>query len=287
MSPKTRLNALIVALVAAVVCVLSTLYLYGLADAKFRDMTEIARISAEQVKIYLLQRVREYSLQQPATNLEESKLIWRQMVRNDAALTNFLIGTIASSSSVVEILVADEQGIAVAGSNQARIDKRVMPIADLGAWSRRGAIKKLWELRAGSRDFELKVPLGVAGEDQPVFTIHVMLSTVLLRNAVMPQVRNLAAISLLCIIISAVVAGLLSNLAARPLVKVSAMIDSIVSERQRRSPASGSPRSRAGHAPVQTLTAGRTDSRGRGGYIRSARQRGADAGAAGRCGLAV
>ena len=72
MSPKTRLNALIVALVAAVVCVLSTLYLYGLADAKFRDMTEIARISAEQVKIYLLQRVREYSLQQPEGRRRQS-----------------------------------------------------------------------------------------------------------------------------------------------------------------------------------------------------------------------
>ena len=45
MSPKTRLSVLIVALVTTVVVVLSTLYLYGLTEAKFRDVTEGAGVA--------------------------------------------------------------------------------------------------------------------------------------------------------------------------------------------------------------------------------------------------
>lgn len=229
MSPKTRLSVLIVALVATVVVVLSTLYLYGLTDAKFRDMTEIARISAEQVKTYLLQRIQEYSAGRPSADLEESKQLWRDRVREDSTLASFLIGTIASSGSVVEIQITDEQGIAVAGSNPGRLGDRLAPVRELGDWSRQSAWRKLGDVLAGSQDLELQVPLGVAGEQTPVFTIHVVLSTVLLRDAVVPQVRGLALISLLSVVVAALVAGLLSNLAARPLARVSEMIDSIAS----------------------------------------------------------
>jgi len=227
MSPKTRLSVLIVLLVATMVVVLSTFYLGGLTEAKFEDTVEVARITGEQVKIYMLERIAGYSADPPPATLEASIEMWRQSVSVDQQLGNFLIAAVASATSVAEIAITDSGGVEVAGSNPSRLDQVVTPAPELSEWAGQSAWQKLAQVLTSSEDLELRVPLGVAGETEPVFTIRVILSTVLLRNAVVPQVRNLAVISLLCVVVATVVAGLLANLAARPLERVSEMIDNI------------------------------------------------------------
>lgn len=225
MAPKTRLTLLIVALVGVVVLLLSSLYLNGLTQAKFQDVLEIAEISAEQVKTYVLQRV---VTEPPAESVQEAKEAWQRLVREDQQMTPFLVRTIASSGSVVEILISDEHGKVVAASNRERLDQTIPRAADLREWSRQRTWRKLWEvLTAPPEDLELSVPLGVEATGEPVFLVRVIVSPVLVRSAVVPQVRRLAIVSLLCLVVSALAAGLLSNLAARPLEQVSRMIDLI------------------------------------------------------------
>jgi len=227
MAPRTRLSLLIVALVGVVALALSGLYLHGLAEAKFEDVLELARISGEQVKTCLLQRVREQSAQAAPAGLEEAKTLWRRLVREDLGLSSFLVSTIASSGSVVEILVSDQEGAVVAASNPERLDRPAPRVAGLLEWGRQGALRKLHEVLSSARDLELRVPLGVAPTDPPVFTIRVVVSSVLLRDAVVPQLRSLAVVSLLGLVLAAFLAGLISSLAARPLVRLSRMIDLI------------------------------------------------------------
>jgi len=227
MSPKTRLTALIVALVATVVVVLSALYLGGLTEAKFADTVEIARITGEQVKTYLLERIAGYTSDPPPSGLEESKQMWRRRIVEDEQLQDFLIGAIASASSVAEIVIVDSEEIAINGSNPARFEEVAAPVPELAGWAEQNEWRKLGQVLTTSEDLELSVPLGVVGEAQPVFTIRVILSTVLLRGAVVPQVRNLAFVSLLCMVVATLAAALLANLAGRPLERVAEMIDSI------------------------------------------------------------
>ena len=227
MAPRTRLSLLIVALVGVVAAVLSALYLHELAQAKFEDVLELARVSGEQVKASLLERVREGSAQQAFASLEETKQRWRQLVRQDAELAAFLVATIASSGSVVEILITDENAVVVSASNPLRLDQPAPAVPGLLAWRSQGAFQKLFQVLSSARDWELRVPLGVGQTNQPVFTIHVVVSSVLLRNAVVPQLKSLALVSLIGLMLSAVLAGLISNRAARPLERLSKMIDLI------------------------------------------------------------
>lgn len=227
MAPRTRLSLLIVAVVGVVAALLSGLYLQGLAEAKFDGVLELTRVSGEQVKTYLLQRVREGSAQQAFTSLEETKQMWRRLVQQDTGLASFLVATIASSGSVVEILITDDNRVVVSASNPLRLGQTAPGAPSLLEWRRQGAFRKLFQVLSSARDLELRVPLGVGQTDQPVFTIRVVVSSVLLRNAVVPQLENLALVSLLGLVLSAFLAGLISNRAARPLERLAAMIDLI------------------------------------------------------------
>lgn len=222
-----RLSLLIVAVVGVVALSLSGLYLYSLAEAKFEDVLEVARVSGEQVKTYLLQRVREGSAQPAFTGPEDIKLRWRRLVHQDAELASFLVSTIASSASVVEILIADQTGVVVSASNPLRRDQAAPAVPSLLGWRRQGAFQKLYQVLSSARDLELTVPLGIGQTGPPVFTIHVVVSSVLLRNAVVPPLRSLALVSLLGLVLAAFLAGLISNRAARPLERLSELIDLI------------------------------------------------------------
>ncbi|MCW5976887.1 MAG: hypothetical protein KIT09_02360 [Bryobacteraceae bacterium] len=231
MQPKTRLTLLIVALVATVVLLLSSLYLYSLAGSRFQDVMGNSRVAAEQVKNYLLQRVREQTRLLPPAGLEETKLMWRQFVRDDPLFTSFLVGTIASSSGVVEIFITDGEGTVLSTSNPMRLDHKAAAGRSLEAWSEQSTWRKLWQILTSNVDYELLVPLGTPRTNEVLFTVRVLVSPVLLRSLVLPQLRGLALVSLLSIVGSAVAAGILANIAARPLRRVSQMIDLIAQGR--------------------------------------------------------
>jgi PAS domain S-box-containing protein len=221
------LTLLIVAMVGAVVVALSSLYLRELFQAKLEDLMRIAAVSGEHVKTYVLQRVREAPSESPQADLGETKRAWRRLVREDPRLTPFLIGAIASSGAVVEILISYEDGKVIASSNPAQVDHMVPRVASVEEWSKQSAWRKLWQVLTSLRDLELTVPLGEAATGDPIFTIHVIVSTVLLRDAIAPQVRSLVTVSLLCLVVSGLFAALLSQVAGRPLEKVEQMIDQI------------------------------------------------------------
>ncbi len=227
MRPRTRLTLVIVAMVGAVVVALSSLYLQALIGIKLDDTIEIARVSAEQVKSYVLERVRRAGPEAPGASLEEAKRRWVRLVREDPQLPAFLIRTVASSAAVVEILVSGDEGRVIASSNPAQVDEPAPRMTPLMEWSRMSTSRKLWQVLGPLRDLELRVPLGAAPAGQAVFTIHVVLSTALLRDAIVPELTKLAALSLACLLVSAGAAGLLARRAARPLEQVAAMIDQL------------------------------------------------------------
>lgn len=227
LKPKTRLTLQIVAIVAATAAVLSGVYLERLLESKLGDLIRVAQLSGEQVKNHLIRRVLEQSRDASQTDLAETKRRWLRLVREDPLLPPLLIGTIASSGAVVEILISYEDGRVIAASNPARLAKPAPPAASLRDWSRQSVWRKLWQVLTSQRDLELRVPLGVAATGPPVFTVHVIVSTVLLREAVVPELRSLAAVSLLCLLASTVLAALLARIAGRPLERVEQIIDQI------------------------------------------------------------
>jgi nitrogen-specific signal transduction histidine kinase len=227
MTPKARLTFSITALAGAVAVALSVLALYWLTQARTREVYEVARVSAEAVKTYLLQRVPERAVLPPGAGIEEAKLAWQQAARDDLQLEQYLISAVAASSTLVEVLIASGTHEVLASSNPSRLDRTVPPGDDLETWTQLPPWESFRQLLSPARDLEHSIPLAAGGSSEPVFNIRVLVSTALVRDAVMPQIRNLALAGLLCLVGAAALAGLLANIAARPLVRVSELIDRI------------------------------------------------------------
>ena len=227
MPPKTRLTVSVVGLTAAVAVTLSVLYLHSLTDARFQEVAGVARMSALSVRTYLVQRLAEKAPPPAGATVEEAVAGWRRAVREDAGLRSFLVATLAGSPSLVEIFVSGPDGRVLTGSNPARAGGPKPDLPDLEDWLRLPLADRLRQVFAPARDLELYTPLGVAGSSRPVLGVHVVVSTALVRQAVAPQIQRLGLLALVAVVFSGLIAALLANLAARPLERVSQLIDLI------------------------------------------------------------
>jgi hypothetical protein len=229
MSLKTRLRIAVIGLVVTLVIALSALNVDGVVGAVFKNSLERAQMTALDVRNFLLLRVRDQAARrvpQPAS-LEERKALWSGIIQQDAELSLMLEKTMAAANGIVEIQVAGENGQILASSNPARIGGPTLPLPSFTAWQRESLPRKLNEILSKRQDYEISDPIGVRGQEWPIFTVRVLISSVLLRDAVLPQLRNLVIVSLVSLLVSVLLAVVFSNVALRPLVWVGEAIDHI------------------------------------------------------------
>jgi hypothetical protein len=219
MSLTTRLRLFITILMVAVLSALSAMHLYYLGSATFDDVLRRTEMHAQQLKWFLNQRIRDrMASREPPASLAE-------LVANDPEIADSLETWAASSQVIVEILVADERGRILADSIPARKGSRVYALPDFNQWARKNPWGRLFEIFSQRRDYEVKLPLGAAG--QTVLTIKVVLSSVLLRDMLFPQVRSIGLIFFAALLLSMMLAVAVSHLALRPLASISQTIDRI------------------------------------------------------------
>jgi signal transduction histidine kinase len=228
-SLKTRLRLFIILLMVSVVSALSTLYVYSLGSFTFEDVLQRAEVSGQFVQSFMLQRLREQMAQMPPPrDLEETKRLWTGIVAADADLAHFLDSATANSKFIIEILIADENGSIIADSIPTRIGSRMYTLPDLAQWVKKSPWGKLLEIFSKRRDYEVTIPIGIPNlQPKPVFTIKVVLSSVLLRQVVLPQIQNIVLIFLAALMLSMLLAVVVSNLLLRPLDTISQAIDRI------------------------------------------------------------
>ncbi|MCC7234965.1 MAG: hypothetical protein IT163_06665 [Bryobacterales bacterium] len=229
MSLKKQLRIAIVLLVTLLVFAQCVVSLHIAAAANFNDAFERAQAIAQQVRHLVEQRVNEQAraVQPPPATYEATKRLWERIVDDDLALPELLEKTMASSNAVIEILICDENSRVLAASTPSRVHLPFDPLPAFSEWKERSLWDRLGEVLGGRRDYAIVVPLGASDIHKPVLTIHVVVSTVLLRNAIMPQVRSLVVVSALSLLTSIVLAIIFSNLIVTPVVRLGKRIDSI------------------------------------------------------------
>ncbi|MEP7365497.1 MAG: ATP-binding protein [Acidobacteriota bacterium] len=229
MSLKTRLRISIVTLVTLLVFAQCVVSLRIAAEANFNDAHERAQAIALQVRYFVEQRVNEQAQQvtPPPVTIEATKRLWERIVDEDLALPMLLEKTMASSNAIIEILVCDENSRALAASTPSRVHTVFEALPAFSEWKERPLWERLGEVLGGRKDYDIVVPLGVEGMSKPVLSIHVVVSTVLLRSAIMPQVRSLVVVSALSLLASIILAGIVSNVIFSSLERLSKRIESI------------------------------------------------------------
>lgn len=227
MSLKTRLRLFIVLLMFSVVSALSLVHLYTLGANGFEDALQRAQMTAQDVNSVVMQRLREDVPTLPPEQRRDTAL-WGDLLKADPALTSFLRATASTSTkAIVEIYVAEASGRIVAASLGFRVGQQATPVTDFEAWAKKSPWRKLAEIFYQRRDYGVSVPLGEKGQKTPLFNIQVVLSSVLLRQIVLPQVRSIALIFLAALLLSMLLAVSVSNLVLKPLDNISQAIDRI------------------------------------------------------------
>ena len=229
MSLKNRLRLSIVAIVVTVVLALSVLHVRSVIESRFQDGLELATIGSMLVESFILQIVDEKTADyQPAPEtLEDVKKVWSEIVEQDPGLAGLLQKLTGSSPVIVEILVTGENDRILSASFPSLRGQIVQARPSFDEFNNKWVWEKLQEVLAGNRDYEVRKPLGAPGEQEPVFTVRVVLNSVLLRGQILPSLRNLAVVSSLALLLSLALAIVASNIALRPLARIGEIVDRI------------------------------------------------------------
>jgi len=229
MSLRVRLVLLIVALVALVAMALSFLYLDNLINTLSNDALERSEQASQQVKAFVIGQINQHAsdYEVPSTKPETATL-WNEIVATDRDLPTMLEKMLALSPALVEINIAGQTGKILASSNPLHIDGMLTPLQPFAVWKNGPLYRRMVDLMARRPDYQVRVPLGFSGQTDPVFTIQVVASTVLLRSALLPQVETLAEVSGGALLISLLLTVLGTNRVLRPLKRIEQTIDRIV-----------------------------------------------------------
>ncbi len=228
MSLKTRLRISIVVLVLAVGAAFSALSLHSIADVTFADQLDRATFITQQVQSTLLQRLGEQMAAYPPTgSLEETKAVWTAIVTQDEDLAVNLRNTLASSRPELEIQIVGESGVVLSSSDPFSVGKVAEPLPKFGNWQSQSHWKQLIGAWRDRSNYEVASGLGVSEQTAPVFRVRVIVSALLLRNKLQPQLEQLGTAFLVSFVAALALAVLGSNIAFRPLARVSAAVDRI------------------------------------------------------------
>ncbi len=229
MSLKARLLASIVALVAATVVVLSVLYLRAVLQNSFEDAVTVAQFNAQQVESFMRSRVQTEveAMDPPPATLDEWADAFVSSVAADAALSGLLENLVANSSAIVEGLVTGPEDRILAASIGTKRGQRHGPLPPFDEFLAKDLLGRMAEVLSSNQDYEIVRQLGV--EDREIFSIRMIVSSVLLRQQVMEPLRDLAWVSFLALLVSVVAAVLVSHVAVRPFEQIAEQIDRITS----------------------------------------------------------
>lgn len=226
MSLKIRLLVTMVGMVVLTVIMVSVLELNSLVAEGITHATERSDTTASFVKSWLLHRVNEMPMPAGVTAPAEVRRYWRESIEKDAELPTVLSGILAQTKSVVEISIADQHSRIIVSSNMYRVGAMMPERLTLKVIQNLSPLDRLIAVLSGRVDYETRVKLGTDDAHQ-VFVIQVLVSTVLLREAIYPALQRTALASFFALLIATVLAYGAAQVSLRPLAHFSEMIDRI------------------------------------------------------------
>jgi PAS domain S-box-containing protein len=229
MSLKARLRGAIMALVTAVVVVMSLLYLSDFTKVSFSAASDRADLIADQFRIYLENHLKLETATHgihPAS-AQEWEDTWTEIIRRDPDITEMLNSTLAKADLALAILITDEHGNVLAASPPVTRNNAFAGAEDIHDIERRWWAVNLWDLMTRRENYVSTRPIGFQGSKQVLFNITVVIRSVLLKHSVEPALKSLLLAFALSLCVAIFLGAVLPNLILDPLQRVSQSIDLI------------------------------------------------------------
>ena len=230
MSLKARLRGAIVALVTAVVVVMSLLYLSDFTKATFGAASDRADLIADQFRIYLENHLTvetaAHGIHPVSTTQWEDT--WTEIVRQDPDISEMLQATLAKADLALAILITDDQGKVLASAPLARDNRNAYARAeDIHQIEQRWWAVNLWDLITQRENYVSTRPVGFQGSKSVLFNITVVIRSVLLKHSVEPALKSLLRAFALSLCVAIFLGAVLPSVILDPLQRVSQSIDLI------------------------------------------------------------
>jgi len=224
---RTKLTLVMSGLVLLVVAVVSGVYFAQLLqqalDETEKRALEIARSTFDQVHGAL----RDTAAQgwRPESNSAEDLRDYVAYALGASQGLQAQLQTATLASAIYEVSVTDHDGKALASTDKSSVGKFILRRPALSQLTQRGFLHqaKLLAGPPGFYDFDYQFSIG----DDP-FDVHVVVSSgLLLEREIKPIIQRLGTTVLLALVISTVLAAVVSGAALAPLARISAQLDRI------------------------------------------------------------
>jgi PAS domain S-box-containing protein len=224
---RTKLTLVMTGLVLLVVAVLSVVFVGQLVDQALLEIdkrtTDVARQVFDQANRALVDAA-ESGLHLKSDDPQDIHDYVRRAFEMSDNLTAQLKAT-KGIRLIYEVSITDHEGIVLVSSDESLRGKflaRRPPIAQL---TQRGYLHEGRVLAGPPRRFERDLPFGKG--DQLYGEVRVVVDSGLLRNEISPNLQKFATIALLALVISTVLAAVVSGATLAPLRDISLQLDRI------------------------------------------------------------
>lgn len=224
---RARLMLLSVSTVAFIVTVLFAMLLDSLTVIWLNNALDRSATAGALIQKEIADRVSEKTADE---RFAQTVKTWSRIVTEDKELAEMLVEQSTASGVIVEINVIDEYGRVIVSSNPARQGQDAPHREDLKSLLDSGFLGRLGAITTSSTDYETRVSLGIP--DQPkIFDIQLLVSSVLLRDKIRPELRQIAVASLVALLAAVFLAIASANFALRPVRRIGRAIDTIATGR--------------------------------------------------------
>jgi PAS domain S-box-containing protein len=224
---RAKLTMVITALVLLTTAVLSMVFLELLMQQVLHDTEKRANELAREVFTAARQAdedAKTMGMRPASEDPQEIHDYVRKVFEISDAL-NARLNAALDSPSIYEVSIVDRNGVVLVSSDSSqagKIEARRPPLARLV----QSAIVRQVRILAGpAQVYEVELPFHV--RNQPFGEVRVAVSTVLLLDSIEPQMRRWITIALLALVLSTVLAAVVSGAALAPIRDISKQLDRI------------------------------------------------------------
>lgn len=223
MSLRTRLRVLIVSLTVTIVIALSILNVSGVVEARLEAVQGRADLTTQEVQSAISEQLTAAS----AATRSGSRVNFQEEVFRAPRLAQRLLKARSNSPAFLEIVVEDGLGNVLASTPAGARSPRAGQWPDFAMWQQSAVGQRLIEILTQQHEYAFTRVLSMPGSQKPQYVIRIILSTLLLSNLLSPDLTSIAVVSLVSLLITVILAILVSNLALQPVALINNRLDQI------------------------------------------------------------
>lgn len=225
---RTKLTLVMTGLVFLVVVVLSGVFFARLTGQVIQETYNRANELTQQVFAQAkrsLADARQSGLQAASDLPDDRRDYVRQAFERNEGLSEELQAPLGANAWMYDVMIVDKYGMVLASSDPQMPGTTVAPRPLFAQLERANIFKQMKALYGPQPVYEVRYPFTMAKE--PFGEVRVGISISLLRNEILPSLRNSAAIALVALLVSTGLAMVVSGATLAPLQEISTQLDRI------------------------------------------------------------